>query len=85
MLKRRLIALIGWYQRWWSPVFGDHCRFEPSCSEYARQALTEWGLTCGLALTIWRLLRCQPWSLSGHDPVPQKSVPSKSQLGASRG
>ena len=46
------------------------CRFTPTCSEYARQALKKHGPIKGLALAIWRILRCNPWGGSGYDPVP---------------
>lgn len=85
MLKRALIGLIGWYQRWWSPLWGDHCRFEPSCSEYARGALTEWGLGRGGMLILWRLLRCQPFSRGGLDPVPAAPASRKKPFGVFHG
>jgi len=85
MLKRALIGLIGWYQRWFSPLLGDHCRFEPSCSEYARAALTEWGLIRGAALIIWRLVRCQPFCRGGLDPVPRAPDARQKSLGIPHG
>ncbi len=51
---------------------GHHCRFIPTCSEYAMQALAVHGLVKGLILTVWRLLRCQPFAKFGYDPVPEK-------------
>jgi|GEM_PF-581035 conserved hypothetical protein YidD len=65
-----LLALIWVYQRLLSPVFAGSCRFEPSCSEYARQAVILHGPVRGSLLTLWRLLRCQPLCRGGHDPVP---------------
>lgn len=53
-----------------SPLFGNCCRFEPSCSRYAEQALREHGLRRGLWLTLRRLSRCHPWHAGGFDPVP---------------
>ena len=53
-----------------SPLLGPSCRFTPTCSEYARQALMKHGPIKGLYLAIWRILRCNPWGGSGYDPVP---------------
>ncbi|MCH5312055.1 MAG: membrane protein insertion efficiency factor YidD [Prevotella sp.] len=67
----RLLCLpILFYQRCISPLFPPSCRFTPSCSEYARQALMKHGPFKGMALAIWRLLRCNPWGGHGYDPVP---------------
>jgi putative membrane protein insertion efficiency factor len=63
-------GLIRGYQLFLSPVFPASCRFHPTCSEYARDALAEHGIGRGLSLSIWRILRCNPWSRGGHDPVP---------------
>ncbi|OIO06130.1 MAG: membrane protein insertion efficiency factor YidD [Desulfovibrionaceae bacterium CG1_02_65_16] len=65
-----LLALIWLYQRLLSPIFVGSCRFEPSCSEYARQAVLMHGPLRGGLLTLWRLSRCQPFCRGGHDPVP---------------
>ena len=72
MIARLLIALLRGYKKHISPHLGHHCRFVPTCSEYAMQALATHGLIKGLILTIWRLLRCQPCAKFGYDPVPQK-------------
>ncbi len=61
---------IGVYQRFVSPLLGPRCRFYPSCSDYARQAIDRFGLARGAWLSIRRLLRCQPFSAGGYDPVP---------------
>ena len=53
-----------------SPWLGSSCRFEPTCSAYALQALDRHGAATGSRLTLWRLARCQPWCEGGHDPVP---------------
>ncbi len=55
-----------------SPVLPMSCRFEPSCSNYAIEALDRHGAIGGLGLALWRVLRCQPWGGCGHDPVPEK-------------
>lgn len=65
-----LLALIWLYQRLLSPLFAGSCRFEPSCSQYARQAVILHGALRGGLLALWRLLRCQPLCRGGHDPVP---------------
>ena len=62
MIARALIALLRGYKRYISPHLGHHCRFVPTCSEYAMQALATHGLLKGLLLTVWRLLRCQPFA-----------------------
>jgi putative membrane protein insertion efficiency factor len=57
------------YQRFVSPALPRRCKYEPTCSRYAVQALGEYGILRGLALAAWRLLRCNPWSHGGYDPV----------------
>ena len=69
-LSRVFILLVRLYQMGLSPVLGWNCRFEPTCSQYVVQALAEHGTVKGLALGLWRLLRCHPFSKGGHDPVP---------------
>ncbi|MBZ4193087.1 MAG: membrane protein insertion efficiency factor YidD [Candidatus Contendobacter sp.] len=66
-----LIALIRLYQWLISPWLGNHCRFYPSCSEYARQAIERYGVWRGVWLAIRRLLCCHPWHPGGIDPVPE--------------
>jgi putative membrane protein insertion efficiency factor len=62
------------YQRWISPAFGRRCRYYPSCSEYAAQAIKRFGILRGLVLAGWRLLRCNPWSHGGFDPVEDQQL-----------
>jgi putative membrane protein insertion efficiency factor len=69
LLGRLLVLPIRVYQRLVSPVFGQRCRYYPSCSEYAAQAIERFGILRGLVLAGWRLLRCNPWSRGGFDPV----------------
>ena len=64
-----LVGLIRLYQRWISPLLGPRCRYWPSCSEYAAQAVQRHGILRGVVLAAWRVLRCNPWSHSGVDPV----------------
>lgn len=66
------IALIRAYRRWVSPLFPPRCRFYPSCSAYALQALERFGLRRGLWLAVRRLLRCHPWNPGGYDPLPER-------------
>jgi len=65
-----LIALVRGYRLFLSPWLGSSCRFEPTCSVYALQALQEHGAAKGGYLTLRRLGRCHPWCAGGHDPVP---------------
>lgn len=67
-----LIGLIRLYQRLISPLLGPRCRFSPSCSTYAVEALSVHGLWRGTWLAVWRLLRCHPLSAGGYDPVPER-------------
>jgi len=68
---RRLAALpIALYRRWLSPLKPPMCRFSPTCSAYAHEALLRHGLWRGTGLAIWRVLRCQPFARGGYDPVP---------------
>ena len=65
------IFLIRFYQAAISPVLGGvKCRFVPTCSEYAAEAVDKYGLICGAELGLRRILRCGPWSPGGYDPVP---------------
>jgi putative membrane protein insertion efficiency factor len=57
------------YQRAISPGLPRRCRYEPTCSRYAVMAIREYGILRGLVLAAWRLIRCNPWSLGGYDPV----------------
>ena len=65
-----LLLPIRFYQVAITPYTPPSCRFTPTCSEYARQALIKHGPVKGLAFAIWRILRCNPWGGSGYDPVP---------------
>lgn len=73
---RTLDRLVVVYQTRISPLFPPVCRFHPSCSSYARRALATEPLRRALALTAWRLLRCQPLCAGGDDPVPADRDPS---------
>jgi len=67
-----LVILIRGYQQFISPFLGPRCRFYPSCSHYALDALQNHGLLRGGGLAVWRLLRCGPWTSGGFDPVPEQ-------------
>jgi putative membrane protein insertion efficiency factor len=68
-MKRAALALIGFYRRAVSPMLPPSCRFQPTCSEYAYEAVDKYGILKGGRLAIWRILRCNPWGGSGYDPV----------------
>ncbi len=57
------------YQNYFSPLLTASCRFEPTCSQYARDAIRKYGVLKGGFMTMWRILRCHPYSRGGHDPV----------------
>ena len=73
LLGDLLRGLIGAYQLLISPLLLPSCRFEPSCSHYAQDAIAEHGALRGVILAVKRLLRCHPWGGSGYDPVPPHS------------
>ncbi len=64
------------YQWTIRPVIGANCRFVPSCSEYAKDAIATHGAVKGAGLAAWRILRCNPWCAGGHDPVPPRRCDS---------
>lgn len=71
-MKTLLLGLIRLYQLTLSPFFGRQCRFHPSCSHYAAEAIQTHGAFKGTWLAGWRLLRCGPWTPGGYDPVPPR-------------
>lgn len=73
MFRWFVVHCIRGYQRLISPLTGPRCRFIPSCSEYAIQAVQVHGVFVGGLLSIRRLLKCGPWHPGGFDPVPKKS------------
>jgi uncharacterized protein len=73
-LRTLAILPIRLYQRVISPMLGEHCKYYPSCSEYAAQAIRDYGILRGLILASWRLLRCNPWSHGGFDPVERQRL-----------
>jgi putative membrane protein insertion efficiency factor len=73
-MRRGAIALLRGYQRWISPLLGARCKYYPSCSEYAVQAIGRYGILRGSVLATWRLLRCNPFSHGGYDPVSEQTL-----------
>lgn len=71
-MKKILIALIRFYQRFISSRTSPSCRFTPTCSAYAIEAIERFGAFRGSGLAIWRILRCNPFGKAGYDPVPEK-------------
>lgn len=76
-VTRLLVILLRSYKTRVSPLMGAHCRFVPSCSSFAEQALVRHGLARGLVLALWRLARCHPLGGRGLDPVPDLPSPSR--------
>jgi uncharacterized protein len=74
VLRSAAVFPIRLYQRILSPAFGSRCKYYPSCSEYAAQAITRFGILRGLILAGWRLLRCNPWSHGGVDLVEDQRL-----------
>jgi putative membrane protein insertion efficiency factor len=72
-MRAIVVGLLAAYKRWISPLLPPACRFHPTCSEYAREAVATHGLWRGTGLALWRVMRCQPLSRGGFDPVPAKN------------
>jgi len=79
-----LVALIRCYQ-WLTRRMPPVCRFQPSCSQYAVEALQTHGPLRGVALAVWRILRCNPLCPGGYDPVPARKLDSNDHASSSRG
>jgi uncharacterized protein len=73
-MTRTITWLLNVYKRLISPFLPDSCRYVPSCSEYAAEAVAKHGFLRGTALGLWRLLRCNPFVRGGYDPVPAKGT-----------
>jgi len=74
IVRKAAIFPIKVYQWTIGPLFGVRCKYYPSCSEYAAQAVTRYGILRGVVLAGWRLLRCNPWSNGGFDPVEDQRL-----------
>ncbi len=71
-MKKLVLALLRGYKKYISPSLGNNCRFLPTCSEYAMEAVERHGIVKGGLLSIWRILRCNPFGRRSYDPVPEK-------------
>lgn len=74
LLRRIALCPVFAYQRWVSPLLGPRCRYEPSCSHYAVQAVDRFGILRGLVLATWRIARCQPFGGSGLDRPEDQTI-----------
>lgn len=74
VISRTLANLIRIYQNHFSPYWPSRCRFYPTCSEFATQAIQRHGAGRGLLMAIWRVLRCHPFNPGGYDPVPEEEL-----------
>lgn len=69
-MKKILITMIRFYQRYVSPLKSTKCPYDPSCSNYGLEAIQKYGAFKGGILALWRIIRCNPFSKGGYDPVP---------------
>lgn len=73
-MRAIVVAPIRFYRRFISPALPKRCKYHPTCSEYAVEAVRTYGVLRGLVLAVWRLLRCNPWSHGGVDPVEAQTI-----------
>ncbi|MDI9232904.1 membrane protein insertion efficiency factor YidD [Limnohabitans lacus] len=73
MIRQLLMGVVRGYRLFLSPWLGSACRFEPTCSVYALQALERHGAAAGSYMTVHRLMRCHPWCAGGSDPIPEQA------------
>ena len=76
-MKAALLWLIRLYRKSVSPLSPGKCKYIPTCSQYGLEAIERFGALKGGLLTLWRVLRCNPWSRGGYDPVPEKKEKKK--------
>ena len=76
-MKAALLGLIRFFRKHISPYKAPSCKFIPTCSQYGLEAVERFGALKGGALTVWRILRCNPWGRGGYDPVPEKKQAKK--------
>ena len=74
LVRALVLAPVRLYQRTISPLMPRRCKYEPTCSAYASQSVERFGILKGVTLAGWRLLRCNPWSHGGYDPVESQTV-----------
>lgn len=79
MVKKVFILPVRLYQILLSPILGKNCRFQPTCSQYMIEAISEWGPLKGIYLGVRRIGKCHPWGPHGHDPVPKKMMRSETR------
>ena len=84
-MKHVMIWLVRLYQKIISPIKPPCCRFTPTCSAYAIEACEKRGFFVGLILTVWRILRCNPFSKGGYDPVPLRGLRNKNDCRETHG
>ena len=78
-MKHVMIWLVRLYQKYISPIKRPCCRFTPTCSSYAIEAFKKRGFFIGMILTVWRILRCNPFSKGGYDPVPERGLRNRNK------
>ena len=78
-MKRVLIWLISFYRKYLSPLKSTKCPYFPSCSQYGLEAVQKYGAIKGGLISIWRILRCNPFSKGGYDPVPSMKITMKTK------
>ena len=76
-MKYILIGLLKGYRTFISPLYGQVCRYHPTCSAYALDAVREYGSLKGSWLAVRRLARCHPWAAGGYDPIPPRTTPPR--------
>ena len=79
-MKWLMIGFITAWRKLVSPLYGNVCKYYPSCSAYGLEAVKTHGAVKGGALTVWRILRCNPWSMGGYDPVPGSEAARRWEL-----
>ena len=72
MMKKLFLGVIRFYRKNISPATPSTCKYIPTCSQYGLEAIERFGALKGGLLTVWRILRCNPWSRGGYDPVPEQ-------------
>ncbi len=75
-----MVFMVKLYQMLLSPLLGKNCRFSPTCSQYAVEAIKKYGPIEGFAMALWRLLRCGPWSAGGYDPPNHSPFRKRSKI-----